>query len=131
MTLHADAIAENGAAGERTRRIDGDDGDAPLAAPPLGDECVDECRLAGARGARDADDMGTTPVWIQGLQSLDAVALLVLEQADQSSAGALLALERPLGQFSRGSPGNARLATFVRLRLAVGWACGASLGSRA
>ena len=54
VLLHADAIAEDGPAAERARRIDGDHADGPLGGPEPRDEPVHQGRLAGAGWAGDA-----------------------------------------------------------------------------
>ena len=56
MTLHSDAITEDGASAERTRRIDGNDGNALVPPPKLRDQAIDERALSRSRIARDADD---------------------------------------------------------------------------
>src|SRR5581483_3933210 len=58
VRLHADAVAEDRPARERARGVDRDDADALSLRPEVGDETIDERRLAGAGGARDADDVG-------------------------------------------------------------------------
>jgi hypothetical protein len=54
---HADAVAEDGAAGERARRVDGDDADFRAAVADQPGEVGDERRLAAAGHAGDADHM--------------------------------------------------------------------------
>ena len=53
---HADAVAEDRAAGEGRRRVDGDDADALLLRAVVLRHRRDERRLARARRAGDADD---------------------------------------------------------------------------
>ena len=50
--LHPDAVAQQGAAGDRRRRVHGDHGDRPAGLAQLGDQGGDERGLAGARAAR-------------------------------------------------------------------------------
>ena len=50
--LHPDPVAEERAAGDRDRRVDGDDGDRPAGLAQRGDERRHERRLARARAAR-------------------------------------------------------------------------------
>ena len=56
MALHADAVAEDRAAGERAGGIDGDDADRLPRLRQSAGEAVDERGLAGAGRAGDADD---------------------------------------------------------------------------
>jgi hypothetical protein len=58
VLVHAQAVAEDGAAADRAGRIDGDDGDAAPALREFADQGVDEGGLAGARRPGDADDVG-------------------------------------------------------------------------
>src|SRR5204863_10137253 len=75
----ADAVAEQGAVGERRRGVDRQDGDGPLGGAAVLDERADERRLARARGAGDADDAGFAGAWI--------------ELADERSAGGIRSLD--------------------------------------
>ena len=52
VVLHADPVAEDGAAGERRRRVDGEHGDAVAAGAELGDEPARQRRLARRRVRR-------------------------------------------------------------------------------
>ncbi len=54
---HADAVAQDRAAGERGRRVDGDDADAAPGAADLRGELRHQRRLAAARHAGDPDDV--------------------------------------------------------------------------
>ena len=62
MALHADAIAENGAAGVRAGGIDGDDSDFLAGFAIVSGEAVDERAFAGARSAGDAGEIGGASV---------------------------------------------------------------------
>jgi len=55
VTLHADAVAQDGAAAERARRVDGDDSDAAVGATQMRRQPVDQGRLAGPGRAGDPD----------------------------------------------------------------------------
>ncbi len=55
MPLHADAVAEDRAAGDAAGGIDGDDGDGLSAAAEFGGQRVDERALARAGRTGDAD----------------------------------------------------------------------------
>ena len=60
--LHADAVAEERAVGERAGRVDGDDADAAAVLAVFAGERAGERALAGAGGAGDADDVGLAAV---------------------------------------------------------------------
>jgi hypothetical protein len=58
VARHADAIAEDGAAGVRARRIDADDADPLLARAEDLDEAIGEGALPCPGISGDADDEG-------------------------------------------------------------------------
>ena len=55
--LHANAVAQNGAACERAARIDGDDSDGIVFFAKFGCEAIHKRALAGTRTSRYADDL--------------------------------------------------------------------------
>ena len=68
MALHADAIAENGAAGVRAGGIDGDDSDFLAGFAIVSGEAVDERAFAGAGSASDSGEIGRSSVWKKKLE---------------------------------------------------------------
>ncbi len=56
VALHADAVAEEGAAGAHAGGVDGDDGDGEAGGADGGEELIGKGALAGAGGTGDADD---------------------------------------------------------------------------
>jgi len=58
VLVHAQAVAEDGAAADRAGGVDGDDGDAAPAPGEFAQQGIDEGGLAGARRPGDADDVG-------------------------------------------------------------------------
>src|SRR5690606_19794725 len=60
VVLHADAVAEDGTARERRRRVDGQDRDPLAARPELAEQRGGQGGLAGAWRAGDADGVGGT-----------------------------------------------------------------------
>ena len=80
----ADAVAEQRAARERARRVDGDDADAPAEAARMADERADERRLADARRPGDADRRGATRARVDPPHDLGAIGLPVLHEGDRA-----------------------------------------------
>jgi len=77
MALHTDPVAQNGAAGERTRRIHRQDAHGFLLLPEGLHQTVHQCGLTRPRRTRDADDMGLTgqgkDVFDRGSRFIDTV----------------------------------------------------------
>jgi hypothetical protein len=88
VALHANAIAEDRAAGERRRRIDADDADLLSLRAVVRDHRIDDRRLPGARVARDADQVRLTGVREQRLQRVDRIGAAVIEIAHEARGGA-------------------------------------------
>ena len=80
MRLHAHAVAENGAAGVRTRRIDAKDADQLTRLPEFRDQPIDERALARAWRSGDADEIRAAAVRINLPDELRGVRRLVLDQ---------------------------------------------------
>ncbi|OIQ64801.1 hypothetical protein GALL_536470 [mine drainage metagenome] len=79
---HAHPVAEQGAAADRAGGIDRQHRDAPAAPQQLHQQRVDQRRLARARRAGDADDMGAAAVRQQAGVELFGAGPAVLDQAD-------------------------------------------------
>ena len=62
VRLHADAVAEDRAAGVRAGRIDRDDADGLARSAELRDQAIDQRALAGAGRAGDAGEIGAAGV---------------------------------------------------------------------
>ena len=88
---HADAIAEDGAAGERRGRIDGDDSDALLLRAVVLRQRRHERRLAGAGRAGDADDARAAGSGIELGQEELRVGSFALDEGDGAAEGAEVA----------------------------------------
>ena len=58
VVLHAHPVAEDGPAGERRRRVDGEHGDLLAARPQVGDQGARQRALAGARRPGQPDRVG-------------------------------------------------------------------------
>ena len=98
VRLHADAIAENRAAGERAGGIDGDDADGLLGAAELRNQAIDERALAGPRRAGDADQVSASGLREDAADEIRPLRGFVLDQADGARDRARIPLEDALGQ---------------------------------
>ena len=99
VRLHAHAIAEDRAAGERAGRIDGEDADRLAAGANSVDQPIDERALAGARRAGDADQVRAAGAAdrCRGPASR-AGGRFVFDQRDRARDRARIAGEHALGQ---------------------------------
>src|SRR4051812_31521256 len=81
---YANTVAEDRAAAERARGIDGDDGDSggPLAIQAR--EAIDERRLAAAGRARDPDRLSLTGLGVKLAHRLRGTGLVVLDDRDEA-----------------------------------------------
>ena len=66
MLLHADAVAEDGAVGERAGGVDGDDADGAGLAAEVSGDLIDEGAFAGTGRAGDAENEGAAGVGEKG-----------------------------------------------------------------
>src|SRR5207249_9612789 len=82
--LHANAVAEERAAGKRTRRIDGDHGDLAAALPVGPHQLFGEGALPGSGRAGDADALRAAlpNAFVNFRQYTFEPVALVLDQAD-------------------------------------------------
>ena len=80
MALHADAIAQDRAAGERAGGVDGDDADRFLLGAIVGRQAVHQRALAGARRAGDADAIGASGVGKKLLQELFGLGRTIFDR---------------------------------------------------
>ena len=71
---HADAVAQNGAARDRARRVDGDDADRLGLLAQVARVGVEQRRLAGAGRTGDADHDGVPEVGLHGREQAGAAA---------------------------------------------------------
>src|ERR1700722_3572315 len=90
MIGHANAIAEHGAAGKRTRRIDREDGDLLSKRTIFRDEAVDERRFSGARRPGDSNHLRMTGLRIDSLDDRARFGRSILDHGDQLSERAHL-----------------------------------------
>ena len=95
VLTHADAIAEHGAAGDGTGRIDGDHRDAPATRNERAKQRVDERRLACARRSGDAEDVRAPAVRGDGERDGAGVGLAALDRADRVRDRTPVAREDP------------------------------------
>ena len=93
VRLHPHAVAEDGAAGERAGRIDGDDADGPPGGADGVGQPIDERALARAGRTGDADQIGAAGVGKQIAQQRRARGRFVFDQRDRPGDGARIARE--------------------------------------
>ena len=102
VRLHAQPIAEHGAAAERARGIDGDDADRQRdGARPVsdfGDQPIDERALARAGRAGDADEIRAAGVAENRADQVGARRILVLDQGNRAGHRARVAGEHAVGE---------------------------------
>ena len=91
VILHADAVAQNGAAGVRAGRVDGDDAQSLPFTPIMLCELIDQRALPRSRWAREAKDAGPAAMREQRLQQVSRVRPAVFDGADGASQGACVA----------------------------------------
>ena len=87
MLLHADAVAEDGAVGERAGGIDGDDADGAGLAAEVGGDLIDKGAFAGAGRAGDAENEGAASVGEQGGDELAGGWCLVFDGGGGAGEG--------------------------------------------
>jgi hypothetical protein len=107
VALHADAIAEDGAARERRGRIDAHDTDALAGGTIVRDQRVDDGGLAGAGVAGDADDVRVAGLREQRLQLGERGGDAIVEIAHEARGGANVEGEGHGGGFLKRCSGPA------------------------
>ena len=85
--LHADAVAEQRAAGERRRRIDRDDADRQALRAILASDQRGDRALARARRTGDADAARAAELRVQRSEQLIEAGAMVLDDADRAGEG--------------------------------------------
>ena len=102
MRLHPQSIAKHRAAAERTRRVDRNhtDGWFWIGRPPteFRDQTIDQCALAGAGRAGDADQVGASGVREDGAHQVGARSILVFDERDGARDSARIAGEHSIGE---------------------------------
>jgi len=88
VPLHADAVAEDGPAGEWRVGVGGEDGDRLFLLSKQGDDCVDERGLPSAGRAREARDPRRARDLAQGVLELTQGRIATFDQADRTRQGA-------------------------------------------
>ena len=96
--LHADAVAEERPAGDRRRRVHGDDRDRTSGLPHRRDERGHERGLAGAGRSRDPDEVGAAGDRVQAAQRVLGDRGVVLDGGQQAGERAPVAGARGIGQ---------------------------------
>src|SRR6185503_6340574 len=99
---HAYAVAEDRAASERRRRVDGDHRHAVVRRAVGARELVHERALATAGRARDADDLRVTGQRIERAQSLCGTGFVVLDDGKETRGRAFVAGPSALEQVGGG-----------------------------
>jgi hypothetical protein len=94
--LHADAVAQDGAAAVGRRGVDRDDADGLPFLPQVRGHPVDERRLAGAGRSRDADDERLPRVREEPREQRGGLGRAVLDQRDRARDRPHVALQYPL-----------------------------------
>jgi len=87
MAAHANAVAQNRAAREGARRIDGQDAHAFPLGPKSGDQLIGQRAFPHARGARERDDPGRAPPAVKGFQKRSRCRIAILDPADEPGRG--------------------------------------------
>ena len=120
---HADAVAEDGAAGYGTGGIDGDDADGAAVGADVSDEGVEQGRFARARRACDADDERAAEIGLHGRQQRRDHGRKPLQLGGHARHGVALArahalheVFRRLGRIDRGARRRRPLSPPVRPR---------------
>src|SRR5204862_7233228 len=85
--LHADAIAQYGAAAEGAGRVDGDDADAMARRPQPRRDAVAERRLSGSRRPGDPDHVRAPGVRVEPAHEPRQAGSPVLDQRRQAREG--------------------------------------------
>ena len=103
---HADAVAQDGAAGEGAGRVDGDDayrhgGGLGRALAEMQGEGVDQRALAAAWRPGDADDVGPSGMGVKGGQGGLGFWAIALDEADGPRYRATPARPEPVRQAAR------------------------------
>src|SRR4029077_13715673 len=97
---HPDTVAEDRAAAERARRIDGDDRDTGRALAVDAGESIDECRLAAARRARDPDRLRPAGLWVELAHRRGRAGRVVLDDGNETRDRSLVARARASEQIA-------------------------------
>ena len=96
--LHAYAVAENGAARKRARRVYGKDADALAAGAISGGQPVNQRALAGAWRSGNADDQRMAGVREERFQQRRRFSVTVFDRADGARDGPLVAAKNFFNQ---------------------------------
>ncbi len=107
VSLHPDAIPQQGATGDRAGWIHGDHRDGPVCPTHLRDECGDEGRLARAGRAGDPDEVGSTGHRIEPAQCRLGDRAAVLDRGQQPRQRQPVSGDRGIGKRG-GSIGDVR-----------------------
>src|SRR5262245_1822552 len=105
VVLHADAVAEDGPAGERAAGVDGQDADLGAGGADEADELVRQRRLARAGCAGDADRVRPARAGVQPADGVGGGIAPRLDERDELGDGGAIALPGRLderGCFARG-----------------------------
>src|SRR5579864_8705635 len=113
MGLHADAIAQDGAAGVRAGGIDGDDADGALLLAVLAGELVDQRALAGAGSAGHPDHARLPAEGEHGFEDSNGFRPPVFNGADGPGQSAHIAGANALDPGLDGSVGQISPLTTV------------------
>ena len=102
--LHPDAVAQDGAAGDRAGRIDRDDGHRPPGAAQLRDQRRHERALARAGRPGDADQLGAAGQRVEAPQRGLGDRRPVLDRGQQPRQRAAIARQGRVAQIPRRAP---------------------------
>ena len=97
VRAHADAVAQNRAAGEWTGRIDSQHPDRTPGSTRHADQPIDERALADTGGTGHANDIGTARVLIEATDQRRSSARIVLHDRDRTSHPAWITGEDEFG----------------------------------
>ncbi len=91
VVLHADAVAEDGAAGVRAGGIDGDDADGLILLAIVLGQLVDQRALASAGRAGESEDAGVAGLRKRGFEQIGPAGGAVLDGGDGAGEGERIA----------------------------------------
>jgi hypothetical protein len=98
VRLHPQAIAEDGAAGERAGGVHGNDADGFVGLARFGGEAIDQRAFTGARRASDADEIGVSGMLKDVAHQRGRGGRLVFDERNRASHRPQVARPHALGQ---------------------------------
>ncbi len=106
VTLHANAVTEDGAAAEWARWVDGDDSDLPMLGAERFDDAIDKRAFARAGVAGDSENVRLARRAIERREELDVAVATVVDDAHRASSRSDLPGNHPLAKLVVLAHGN-------------------------